>query len=119
MLAGFQYDVVSWLSNADLFVLSSRWEGFGHVIVEAMASGTPVLSTNCPYGPNDIIINNHNGRLVNFDVDKIALEISDMLSNKIRHKYVENASKDIMKFSSKNISEQYCDLFHQVKDSKI
>ena len=119
MLAGFQYDIANWLTKADLFVLSSRWEGFGHVIIEAMASGIPVLSTNCPHGPKDIIVNNHNGRLVDFNADKIALEISELLSSKSRHKYVENAFKDIVKFSSKNISKQYCNLFHQINNSKI
>ena len=63
-MPGFIDDVVPYLAHADLFVLASRWEGFGHVIVEAMAAGAPVVATDCPHGPADIIRSGQTGWLV-------------------------------------------------------
>ncbi len=48
LLPGFAADPVPWYAKADLFVLSSDYEGFGNVIVEALEQGTPVVSTDCP-----------------------------------------------------------------------
>lgn len=64
VMPGFVEDTTPYMAHADIFVLSSRWEGFGHVIVEAMAAGLPVVATDCPYGPADIITHGKTGLLV-------------------------------------------------------
>ena len=64
ILAGFQPDPTPFYRTADLFALSSDYEGFGNVIVEALACGTPVVSTDCPSGPGEILDGGRFGRLV-------------------------------------------------------
>jgi len=63
-LVGFQDNPFAWMSRCDLYVLSSAWEGFGNVLVEAMVCGARVVSTDCPSGPNEILENGRWGRLV-------------------------------------------------------
>ncbi len=63
-LLGFQKNPYPYMAAADVFVLSSLYEGFGNVIVEAMATGCAVVSTDCPHGPNEIITDGVNGLLV-------------------------------------------------------
>lgn len=61
---GFRSNPFAHMKAADVFVLSSLWEGFGNVIVEAMAMGTAVVSTRCPHGPDEIITDGEDGMLV-------------------------------------------------------
>lgn len=63
-LAGAVPDPIPYMRAADVFVLSSRYEGFGNVVAEALAAGAPVVSVDCPSGPSEILENGRWGRLV-------------------------------------------------------
>jgi glycosyltransferase involved in cell wall biosynthesis len=63
-MPGFNPNPYAFMARASVFVLSSRWEGFGNVLVEAMACGCPVVSTDCPSGPAEILANGRYGKLV-------------------------------------------------------
>ena len=80
---GFQKNPYAWMSKADAFVLSSDYEGFGNVIVEAMACGVPVIATNCSSGPAEIISHRHDGLLVPpGDAVGLAAAIREIVSDK-------------------------------------
>lgn len=71
--AGFQSNPYPYLKHADLFVLSSRWEGFPNILLEAIASGSRVVATRCPSGPDEILEEGRYGVLVKSDcVDSLA-----------------------------------------------
>lgn len=63
-LLGFRDNALPYFRQADAFLLSSRCEGFGNVIVEALGCGTPVISTDCDYGPSEILDKGRYGVLV-------------------------------------------------------
>jgi len=63
-LPGFVDNPYAYMSRAAVFVLSSAWEGFSNVVAEALACGTPVVSTDCPHGPAEILEGGKHGRLV-------------------------------------------------------
>lgn len=101
------------LQKADIFVLSSRYEGFPNALLEAMASGLPVVSFNCPSGPAEIIIDNYNGMLVPpGDIQKLSRAIETLIHNKsLRQKLGRNARKITARFSEEKIVSQWERLF--------
>ncbi len=72
LLPGFVPNPYSFLKNCSIFVLSSRWEGLPTVLIEALACGAPVVSTDCPSGPREILQDGKLGALVPTS-DKLAL----------------------------------------------
>lgn len=105
-MPGFVDNPFGYMSAADVFVLSSRWEGFGNVLVEAMACGTPVVSTDCPSGPAEILDGGKWGHLVPVGDDvALAQAILDTLDDP------PVSSDDLIEraqdFSSERIAEQY------------
>lgn len=98
-----------YLKACDLFVLSSIREGFGNVIVEAMATGVPVISTDCPSGPKEIIGDNKYGLLTPLnDINALSNAMTKMLNNpKLMHRYSALGKKRSQDFDINNIIKSY------------
>ncbi|TVP52313.1 MAG: glycosyltransferase, partial [Halomonadaceae bacterium] len=80
VFAGWHENAYAWMALAALLVLSSDFEGFGRVIVEALAVGTPVVSTLCPSGPDEILTGEHSQWLVpRNDPEALAAKITQAL----------------------------------------
>jgi len=93
-LVGYVDNLYAYMNAADVFVLSSRWEGFGIVLVEAMAVGTPVVSTDCPHGPNEILSNGEYGELVDVgDVMEMRNAIDRILTDKTECEQIKGRAK--------------------------
>lgn len=110
---GFKKNPYKYIYNSDLFVLSSKWEGFGHVIVESMACGTPVISSNCKSGPKEIIGDNEYGVLSKVgDVGELAESIIELLrNNDVLDNYSKKGLQRATDFKAIKIVDQYQKLF--------
>lgn len=103
-LPGFVDNPFAYMRRASLFVLSSLWEGFGNVLAEAMACGTPVVSTDCPSGPREILEDGKWGRLVPPGDHEALSEAIMATLNEPEHPDVEKRARD---FSVDVIIDQY------------
>jgi len=110
---GFQKNPYAWLSKADVFVLTSDYEGLPNVIIEAMACGVPVVSTDCLSGPNEIITNGKNGILVPPQDEKALAEaiLKVLQDDNLKSKLIEEGRKRAQDFDIHKILPQYEKLF--------
>ncbi len=110
-MRGFVDNPYSYMLNSDVFVLSSIYEGFGNVLVEAMACGTPIVSTDCLSGPAEILENGEYGRLVPVgDINALVRAIKETLKNPIDKKIIQERAKY---FSTENAVEKYLKLINE------
>jgi glycosyltransferase involved in cell wall biosynthesis len=107
-LHGFVRDIGALYAEADLFVCSSKLEGFGNVIVEALSYGLPVVSTRCPHGPEEILQNGRYGRLVPVDDERaLADALVESLFSTVDQSQLLARSRD---FSLEVIGRSYLNL---------
>jgi len=108
---GFQHNPWAIIAQADVFVLTSTYEGFGNVLIEAMACGTPVVATESP-GTVEIIEHGVNGLLVAHDAPAVAAAISALLADQsLRDRLVARARRDVDHYALPRVAERYGRLF--------
>jgi len=115
-LNGSTQDIRKEYLDSSLFVFSSRFEGFGMVLIEAMACGLPVVSFDCPCGPKDIVRHQEDGLLVPAgDVDKLAEAMAQLIENEeLRHQIAKNAICNVCRFQIKEIASRWKSLFESI-----
>ena len=109
---GWVKDIFKYIENSDIFVFSSKREGFAYVLVEAMSKGIPVVSTNTPFGPSEVLKNGQYGLLVPVgDYKELAKSVATILNNKNKYSYYAKRSLERSKFfSQQKMIEEYKNL---------
>jgi glycosyltransferase involved in cell wall biosynthesis len=114
-LPGFVQNPYAYMARSDVFVLSSAWEGLPTVLIEAMACGCPVVSTDCPSGPAEILENGKWGKLV-------PVEDVEVLAGSILATLERNNKFDVLKraidFNLTNAVESYLNVMFGKVDNK-
>ena len=102
--------------ESSIAVLSSRYEGFSLVLLEAMSCGVPIVSFDCPHGPRNIIRNGEDGLLVEYlNSQALADGICRLIEDDaLRQQYGAKAKENIKRFSKENVMRQWENFFYSV-----
>ena len=102
--------------KSSVYVMSSRYEGFGMVLLEAMSCGVPCVSFDCPYGPSDIINNGEDGILVeHLNTQALADGICKLIEHpELRKNMGVKAKENIKRFSREKVMAQWTELFNKL-----
>jgi glycosyltransferase involved in cell wall biosynthesis len=115
-LPGFVENPYAYMANASIFALSSIFEGFGNVVAEAMATGTPIVSTDCESGPAEILANGKYGQLVPVgDAEALANAIATTLEQPISSEILKQRAQS---FSLDCVVNQYVDVLQNILNQK-
>ena len=118
-LKGFVYNIEDLYNNSKILISTSLSEGFGLNIMEALFFQIPVVSYNCKCGPKEIISDNVNGFLIDFEVKKLAERILKLISNpELLNQFSENTSIDLHKFQKENIMNEWIDFYNYLSVKK-
>ncbi|HET7663227.1 MAG TPA: glycosyltransferase [Rhodanobacteraceae bacterium] len=108
VMPGFVHNPWAWMAKANLCVLSSRWEGFALVVAEALALGVPVVSTDCPSGPREILEDGRYGTLVPVgDPPALARAMEAALDRRVDAEALRRRAAD---FAPDTIARRYLDV---------
>lgn len=109
LLMGPTQEIEKELTRSSIYALSSRFEGFGMVIVEAMQCGVPVVSFDCPKGPGEIIAHNEDGILVeDGNIDAFADALLELIEDKNKRiKFGEKAVENVKRYTIDEIGKQW------------
>lgn len=111
-MPGYDANPYRYVSRADVFVLSSRFEGLPNTLIEALAVGTPCVSTRCKSGPEEILLDGEGGLLVDVDdEEQMAKAICETLTNReAADGMLKKARKMLYRFTPNEVGKQYEDL---------
>ena len=115
-LPGNTGNIGEWYASADIYVLTSRYEGFPNSLVEAMAHGLPAISFDCDTGPRDIIRNGIDGLLVSeMNIDELSKALRQLMDDDIlRNKFAEMAIEVRERFSLEKVAKMWEELFMNI-----
>ncbi len=108
--------IINHYLQASIYLMTSRTEGLGMVLLEAQACGLPIVSFDCETGPSDIVIDNKNGFLVEcFNIERIVQRIALLCSDyDLRVKFGKRAIEDVRKFRPEAINSKWESLFEEL-----
>lgn len=119
-LLGWKQNTPKWIEKADIFVLTSKREGFPYVLLEALSVGRPIISTDAPFGPAEILENGKYGLLVSVgNVSELAKKMSRLVgSSRLRLMYQKKAKERAEFYSEDKMLKVYTSTISQMLDKQ-